>query len=323
MTKFATNDFKSVCEEFFSSAKGTNVNAGDLQRVLATHFPNVSEAAFRKRFRSYYHVSMSEYLYSVIMPTRQEMLIAVLKSGTVREFWEEVNLPRSHRTGIWDKYFQVSTFEKAKAKCLSETLTVKYDPSIDENLSLVCSQVLGDGSYDKVRGSFRISHGINQLEYAVYKASLFNKAFPTTKPSGGTSVCTHTQGHKYSSWYSGRLPSKICSFIENSTWEQMMDELTPFGILLYFLDDGYINLDLTQSGNTYVSLFMPFTEQSVRHFQTILRTYNVNCTLSPGKNGFTLKIGDCKSAVIFYKSFIEPFKEDIPECMHYKLKLKI
>lgn len=319
MTKFTSTDFKSICDDFLATAKVEKSKVSDLYEELRSKLPQVSDAAYRRRFRSIYRTSISEAVDAAKKLSREEVVTEVLKADNVQELWASIELSHGENRNFFDKYFGVSTFQRAKAVCELEKPITKYEPSIDENLSLVCSQVLGDGCYDKVRGSILLSHGEKQFQYAFVKAGFFNKAFPSTKPAGNTKLMTHTQGHKYSYWYSGRLPSKICAFIETSTWVEKMDQLTPFGIMLYILDDGYVNLDFTVKGNNYVQVHIPFGEVEAKHFQSILMGYGIHSTLS---NKY-VKIGSTEDAVKFYKNFLEPFKDDIPECMHYKFNVKI
>lgn len=320
MTTVTATDFKSFADSFISSVKDTGKTAQDFLDEATSIFP-VTKAAIMKRFKSYFKKTISEAIETQIMPSREELKLAILQSESVNILWEKLGLNYYRRKGLFDKYFNVSNFEKAKAVCMMETFEVPhFNPTIDENLSLVCSQMLGDGSYNKQRGAISITHGEKQMAYGVWKASLFNKAFPETKPSGNTKFCTHPQGHKYSNWFSGRLPTKVTKFIENNPPEAWIEELTPFGIMLYCLDDAYINLDLTQRSNTYLTIHVPHGEKAVEKLQEVFRSYGIGTTVSGGKN---LKIGTVAGAVMFYKNFIEPFKDEIPSCMHYKTELKI
>lgn len=318
-------DFKSTCERLLEDHVKTSKSTScrSICKELSTKF-GIGEDAVNKRFRSYFGCTMAEKLASMRMPSREVLVREIIKAKNVTELWDSLQLNAVTKKGILDKYFGVSNFANAKIQCLNETMRVNYQPSIDENRSLVISQRLGDGSYNEIRGAFIISHGESQVDYLIYKASLFNKAFPTTKPAGNTKVLTHTQGHKYGSWYSGRLPSKLTVLLDNSSKADLVKYLSPFGIMLWFMDDGYMKFDFLSEFNTYAQLYVP-DMAVMAEIQKLLESYGVKSTYSKNSkaSGFSLKIGDKVSAMMFYKSFIEPFKAELPKCMHYKTDLKI
>jgi hypothetical protein len=237
----------------------------------------------------------------------------MMKCDTVAELWSMMDIPTYYRKRVFQDNFGVSTFARAKALVLLESPPVDYDPSIDENKSLVISQVLGDGSYCSTRGAIRISHGEKQFQYAVYKAALFNKAFPITSPAGTTKLITHTQGHKYSAWYSKRLPSKITSWIDSTSIGDMVHELTPRGFFLWFMDDGSRN-DTGVINSMYIH-----DSCAAKAAQEYLASFGIRANLTNN----ILSIKDMVNSVMFYKNFIEPFKESLPECMQYKTQMKI
>ena len=98
----------------------------------------------------------------------------------------------------------------------------------------------------------------------------------------------------------------------------MVEFLTPFGMLIYFLDNGYMNFDMCRRGNTYVQIYV-HEDKVLNSLVTELISYGVVCTVSNN----SLKIGTYDGALTFYKTFVEPFKDRIPECMQYKLLMKI
>ena len=315
--KVTSTDFKSFCDNYLELVKQRVENSNNLCGMACKEF-GITSGAFLKRFKSYYGMTVSEKISELVEPTREELIKEIIKAKTVAELWDSLNISLYRRTGLFDRHFGVSNFSKAKAICLMETFKNTYNPTIDENRSLVASQVLGDGSYNSYRGAISIAHGEKQIDYVFYKASLFNKAFPTTKPAGNTSILTHTQGHTYASWWSGRLPSKLTTWLDETTKAEMVKSLTPFGLCLWFMDDGYINLNLFERGNTYVSMYV-HDNGALDSLVEELKSYGIHATIS--KNN--LKIGTMESAVMFYKCFIEPFKDLLPECLKYKTEMKI
>lgn len=315
--KVTSTDFKTFCDNFLVNVKNNKEKANGLCDLACKEF-GISSSGFNKRFKSYYGMTVSSKVSQLLEPTREYLVKAILAAEDVTELWEKLNLSVYRRSGLFDKHFKVSTFEKAKALCLLETFKNDYNPSIDENRSLVASQILGDGSYNSYRGALNISHGEKQIDYVYYKASLFNKAFPETKPAGNTKICKHTQGHIYASWWSGRLPSKITTWADSTTKAEMVKSLTPFGMFLWFIDDGYMNLNFVDKGNNYFQIYVHDSE-ALESLVEELMSYGITSTTS--KN--SLKIGRMDSAVMFYKCFIEPFKHLVPECLNYKTEMKI
>jgi hypothetical protein len=316
-------DFKSICERFLKESGKKPGALPSLLEILSEKFGITPDWA-GKRFKSYFGMTIAEKIDEICIPSKEVFTKLILQSSDVNDLWKKLGITYYRRKGLFDKYYGVSNFSRAKTICLLSRDRVEYDPSICENLSLVCSQMLGDGSYDPVRGSLRISHGEGQFDYAYFKASLFNKAFPTTKPAGNTRLLTHTQGHRYSSWYTGRLPSKITIFLNSASGPDLVEKLTPRGLMLWFLDDGCIDLNLTQRGNTFVSMYIN-DESTCLALENMLLTFGIKVTISKSLNspGVIIKVGTKESAVLFYKSLIEPFLKEIPECMKYKTQLKI
>ena len=310
--------FKEYCDAFIEEVKQKRCNRkNDLNEDLVAKF-GIHANTVSKRFKSYYGKSILELYKELVLPTKNELTSAVVCSESWEEVCEKLQLNTHFRRGLMDKYYGVSSFAKAKALCCLDIKDVVFDPSICNNKALVISQFFGDGHYDAVRGAFIITHGEKQQGYLTYKVGLFNKAFPTSKPVNRIRKYKHIQGHNYFNWYSGRLPSKLTSYLEETNPRDMVKELTPLGILLWFLDDGYFDLDFTKRSNNYISIYVHNTDVLIA-LQEELLTYQINSTTCNN----VLKIGSYQSAVNFYKNFMEHYKNDVPECMQYKFEMKI
>ena len=306
-------DFKTMCDSLLEQYHTKQIRKNNITSTICKEF-GIVPLTFRRRFKSIYGNTLSEECESLLIPPRATVISKLMQAETVQEFWTILDVPKSYHKRVFQDLFQTSTFERAKAKVLLEVPHTEYDPSIDENRSLVISQVFGDGSYCKTRGAMRISHGHKQFDYAVYKAALFNKAFPTTTPAGATKLLTHTQGHKYSSWYSKRLPTKLTTWIDSSSLPEMLDSLTPWGFFLWFMDDGYRSLD------GVISEMYVHDDALASATVEYLKSYGITARLS--KPNY-VSIKDMVNSVKFYKNFIEPFKESLPECMQHKTNMKI
>lgn len=310
--------FKECCDNFISEVKTDKCGrVNNLQVYLQKEY-GLTTNAICKRFNSYYGTTITKLYGQLVLPTKNELVVAI----SVNDNWTDVvkclKLNKHYSKGLLDRYFGCSSFAKAKALVCLDIKDINFDPSISNNKALVISQFIGDGHYCSTRGALTIQHGDKQENYLAYKVGLFNKAFPTSKSVSNIKNHTHAQGHKYSSWYSGRLPSKLTTYLESKEEYEMVPDLTPFGILLLFLDDGYFDLDFNKRGNTYISIYIHNTK-TLNALREELKTYQVETTVSSN----VIKIGTYQSAVNFYKNFIEHYLSDIPECMKYKIEMKI
>lgn len=310
--------FKAVCDDFLKNVKMKRCEvSNDLQSTLQQRY-GLSSNGVTKRFKSYYGKSINEMYKMLVTPAYNEVVSAVCTSDTWEDAKKKLKLNKHFSKGLLDKYFGCSTFNKAKAIATLNIKDVKFDPSICNNKGLLVSQMIGDGHYCDYRGAFTITHCDDQSEYLTYKVGLFNKAFPNTKPVSNIKNRTHTQGHKYNTWYSGRLPTKLTKYLKDKKEWEMVEDLTPFSLLILFLDDGYFDLDFTKRDNNYIGIYI-HNDLTRKALKEELLTYQVTTTESNG----VLKVGTYQSAVNFYKNFIEHYKSEIPECMQYKIEMKI
>lgn len=264
----------------------------------------ISERTLYTRFKSMFGMSPREYIENEIYPTKEEMIRFVLTSESSNEVREKTGLSSRKFTGIYDKYFECSTFQKARVKILANKQPVKYKPTIEDNYALVASQVLGDGSYDAKRHSIRIQHGIKQAEYLKWKVSLFNKAFPKTPCE--VVIRDHAQGHQYADWYSRHLGNVDIPHTE--PW-LLVEKLTPFGWLLWYLDDG------NKAKSLVISIYEPYIAQAAIKE---LETYDIKARYD--HDGMKLIMCGEENSVWFYKNFLEPFIKVIPSCVKYKVE---
>lgn len=275
---------------------------GEEMQAIADKY-NVSVKTAYNRFKSTYRRSPRDAILDSILPEYNALCSTLLNAEDSKEFFKLVDLPQTLRKGIFDKTWGVSTFQKAKVKLLKERMYVDYNPVREDNRSLWYSQLLGDGSYNSVRHAFIISHGEKQIEYLKWKVSLINKAFPKTPTN--VSVLTHSQGHKYGSYYSGNIGNID---IPTHNREEVIPLLTPLGWLLWWLDDGghYQNIAI-------FSISSKIVDSAIKE----LSTYGIKAR--KGQNG-VIMCGEAED-VKFYKNFIEPFIDVIPKCMQYKVKI--
>lgn len=279
---------------------------------LKEYFGITSEE-ITKRFKLYFNMTISEYIDGLKYPSRNDIENALLIANDVSEMKVILNMVHSNQwKGLLDKEFGYSTFVSAKANFLLKQKVKIFNPSLSDNKAILISQYLGDGSFDKIRNSLRIDHGIKQLDYLKFKVSLLTKAFPTLYSK--VSVHTHTQGHKYCSYYSGNLSSKYSNIFYLNK-EDLVKDLTPLGWMLYFMDDGCYSVSGTQS----VIHLCTINKKLQLSIQKELLTYNISSNIAKNEVVIQNKV----DVVKFINSFIKPFDNIIPTCMKYKYDMKI
>lgn len=263
---------------------------------------NVSEKTVYNRFKSQYGKSPREVILESMMPTNDELSSIIMNSSSSEEVRKKVGLSSRLFTGIYDKYYGVSTFQKARLKILS---TYKKSTLCrnqrEDNRALIYSQILGDGSYDKKRHSLRISHGIKQAEYLRWKADLIGSAYPKLK--GPVKQYIHKQGHEYVSFSCNLgnidIPQKE---------EDCIELLTPLGWCLWYLDDGFYsqNYKITCTRNPLV------VEKAIEE----LKTYGIDARKD--QYGFCMK--GQENDYLFYINFLQPYEDMLPKSMKYKVE---
>lgn len=271
----------------------------------------VSEKTVYTRFKSFFGESPRDYVKGKIWPTKEQMVSYILTSETSQEVREKSGLPSRLFVGIYDKYFGVSSFTKAREKILmTAPIKVRASALREDNVALLMSQHLGDGYYCPKRHSLKVIHGIKQVEYLRWKVGLIHDGY--NEVSTKISLHTHSQGHKYAVWYSRKLGN--VDFPADK--QEAIKLLTPIGWLLLYLDDGCYGQDMfitTESELLAVAM------------QKELATYGIKARVNICASGPSHNVTMCGgvNTIAFYKNFIEPFLGNIPECMKYKTEVKI
>lgn len=303
---------------FYERAKELIDNAtkisDPINKTLMHEFGLRSDEVSR-RIKSYFGKNIRDLLKEKLLPSREEIEDALVKSNNVNEMKKLLGFSKTsvHWKGLLDREFGYSTYKKAKANYILKRNVQDYNPTIADNKSILISQYLGDGSFDIKRSALKIEHGYKQLEYLKFKVSLINKAFPTTNDLNKIKLRIHDNGYKSYTWYSKSI-SYIPKIYEKPK-EKLIHELTPLGWLLYYLDDGFLSI-----GNVYSCGFSTIDPDIQKSIVATLETYGIN--------GWNYTRSDVRlqnqiSIAYFLNNIIYPFKNIIPECMNYKLDMKI
>lgn len=282
---------------------------------------NISERVVYRRIKSYTGKTITQLVQEIRTPDKNMVDKALLKCNSMKEMREFLNLKESDIifNKVFEKYYGTSTFTSAKSHFILKQPNKNYNPSIDDNLSLIVSQCIGDGSLDRIRKAIRIDHSTWQYDYLKIKVSLFNRAFPESPGIENIKFRKHIQGHEYVSWYSKKLPKKYINDIINLKKHEMFKYLTPLGAFLLYMDDG--SLSINEEYSTY-RLSIAFSEhypelgaEYVKLFKSFGFSFNVR------ENA--VYISSKPIIASFIKNMILPFKNYIPESLEYKINMKI
>lgn len=300
-------------KDFYTRTKEL-LESNDLNtvKILAAEF-GISLSSAHKRVKSYFGETVQEIIRKQRTPTKEECDFLLVTTNSVEEFKSEANLENNsiYFKGLFDKYYGVSTYQKAKASVLAKLTVEQYQPTLQDNYSLFLSQYFGDGHYDIHRNALRIEHGYKQKDYLLFKIGLFNKAFPTTKGIEGVKKhIRESTGYVSYGWYSGKLPNNYVSA------NKQVSDMTPFGFFLWYLDDGCYHV--SKHGQHIISMCIP-DEETKQQAHAVFKSYGIDFTVREAE----LVLQDSVKVAMFMNCFTKPFKHLVPECMLYKCEMKI
>lgn len=291
------------------------VKNNQICEILSKEF-NIGVKVALDRFKSLFGKSVKDYIFELNTPTKEELRDAIIKCNNQEELLKCLNIEYKWIKGLYDKYFNVSTFRAAKLKLYDEIDYVPYNPTPNDNLSILISQYLGDGCFEinNRRSSIRIEHGSKQFDYLKFKVNLLKKAFPQLP--GLETIKKRVSKEGYESYRWGcTLRNTYMNIINSTSKESLVRQLTPLGWMLWYLDDG--SLSLSKNSNTLeIAIYEnSLREESIKELKTygfIFHNYNKRICIS-----------DKLEIIKFINCFIKPFIHLIPECMMYKCIVKI
>lgn len=312
-------DFFTRASELLDAASSVNEK---INQTLCDEFDMPSDKVSRW-FKSLFGKTIRDALKHKLLPSRGDIVRALLLSNNVVEMQNMLNLKSTSAAwkGLLDREFGYSTYASAKANYIIRQKVVEYNPNTDDNLSIIISQLLGDGSFDRSRRAIKIQHSINQSDYLLWKVALINKAYPNSYPVSKITRHTHTQGHEYVSWYSGNFSEKSFLKVLDMQAADLMDRLTPLGWCLWFLDDGgYYKYNVTDTKATYkIELYVHNKEWRAAAIEQLIKLGFAPNQTSSGSIVFQ----DLVQIAKFINTFVKPFDHIIPTCMKYKYDMKI
>lgn len=293
----------------------SKTNKKQLLKEVSEAF-SISEREVHKRVQSMFGKTVDELL----TPTKEELTRAILQADDIDELKSLVKKDNG-LSKLYDVYYGVSTFAAARKVCESYRETTPYNPTKADNLSILISQVIGDGSLeysgDKPRNSLSITHCEKQYEYLVEKVKLINKAYPTTPPVGSIKKYKHLQGHTYFMYRTNKMATSDIDFVYKTTQEKLIHEMTPLGMFLLYMDDGC----LTQSDNATKLTICNGVSLNREAIKDYLQSYGIVSTIYD--KDMVVCISNTVNITKFLYNFVTPFKAYTPDSMGYKTKLMV
>jgi hypothetical protein len=306
--------FKERAEELALSC--TRVKNNNVYETLAKEF-GICKRTAGDRFKSLFGMPVSEFISNNLIPSEEKVIDCLVQSETYKEFYDLTGINDSVRlANTLKKYFGTSDYYKLKVLALSKIPSKKYNPTPEDNEAILVSQMLGDGSIER-ENSFKIEHGYKQYEYLKFKVSLFNKAYPQT--NGLEKIRKRISKDNYESYVyrTGEVLHKQLSRLLHLSKKDLVSKLTPFGVMLYFLDDGYFSI----SKGKYITWELGFSTINTELQEALFeyfKTYGYTFNITPK----AIILQSKPTIIKFIKDFLEPFKDIIPKSMYYKFNLE-
>ena len=277
---------------------------------------HISKRQAGDRFKSFFGKPVRDYITDFNRPTREALRDALIKCDRQEELLKYLGITYDWLKGLYDKYFGTSTFRSAKLKLYNEFDVIPYNPTIEDNLSILVAERLGDGSFEFYDGrkSLKIEHSEEQYDWLKFKVNLLKKAFPTV-PGLEAIKKRDNNGYISYSWRSNTIRDRYMDIIKENERQDLVRRLTPFGWMVWYLDDG--NLYLSNNSN---QLSISIHEPNVREV-AVKEMLTYGFKFSNYKECITLS--DKLEIIKFLNCFVKPFIHLIPDCMEYKYVVKI
>lgn len=313
--------FRERAEEISLSCK--RVKGNNVYETLAKEF-NISKRTAGDRFKSIFQMNVRDFISMNITPTKEQIIDCMIKSDNWHEFYKLVGINDTRKlVSLLNQYFGRSNYRHIKNNLLARIVIKNHTPTREDNESIIISQMLGDGSVER-DSSIRIEHGYKQYDYLKFKVGLFNTAFPQTNglETIRKRIQTLPSGQKYESFVyrTGQVLAKQIGKCQSYTLKEKINKMTPLGVALYYLDDGYLTKSCKYScwALGFSTVNIEIQDVLIEYFKSFGYEFHKDRSIKP-----TAVVLNKKTEVIkFIKDFLEPYAHIIPECLHYKFELK-
>lgn len=313
--------FKERAEELSLSCK--RVKGNNVYETLAKEF-NISKRTAGDRFKSIFQMPVRDFISRNIIPTKEQIVDYLIKSDDWNEFYKLTGMNDTKRlVSLLNKYFGKSNYYHIKNTLLARIIIKNHTPTREDNESIIISQILGDGSVER-DSSIKIEHGYKQYDYLKFKIGLLNTAFPQTNGLENIrrriQILPSKQEYESFVYRTGQVLTKQIKKCQSYTLKEMINKMTPLGIVLYYLDDGYFTKSIKYScwELGFSTTNIEIQNALIEYFNSFGYKFCKNRTTSP-----TSIVLRKKAEIIkFIKDFLEPYAHIIPKCLHYKFELK-
>jgi len=310
--------FKERAEELAVNAK--RVKGNNVYETLAKEF-GISKRLAGNRFKSLFGMPVRDFISKNIEPSKEEFIDMIIKADNFESLYKLSGVNDMKKvTKLLNKYFNQSNFFKVRANLIAKVPIKDYIVTREDNESILISQILGDGSIERNAG-LKIEHGYKQYDYLKFKIGLLNKAYPKT--NGLESIRKRTVFDKrtnktyYSFTYrTGEVLKSQLTKIQNRTLKENIFNMTPLGVCLYFMDDGYFHI--SKKYNVCELAFSAINEEKKEILIEYFKTYGYHFNNYNNCIALNKKI----SIIKFINDFIKPFSYMLPKCMEYKYDYK-
>ena len=307
-----TTTFKERAEQLLENCNKVPNNG--VYETLAKEF-GIGKRQASDRFKSIFGMPVMDAINKKLTPSDDKVIDSLIQSDSYEEFFKLTGTNRRKSLlPILERLFQTTNYYKAKCRLqASQKYRIKdYKITLADNRSFLISQMLGDGSIERDNG-FKIEHGYKQYDWLKFKVGMFNTMYPQTNGLGHIKKRISKDGYLSYTYRTKEVLKKQLESLINKRYSDLVNMLTPLGVMVYFLDDGYLAYSKKyKTVELGFSTIKPELQQALlNYFKTYGYTFNV------AKSAVVL---NKKIVVIkFIQEFLEPFKSIIPKNMYYKL----
>lgn len=209
----------------------------------------------------------------------------------------------------------------------------------NKQMELVYGAMLGDSSISlspNGSGDFRIAHGNKQKEYLEWKASIMRPFIIQETPTSwvrpekkwnkniiptSTNYSYNTIIHQTFTDLYGLFYTKAKGLKRKQLNMSILNKLTPFSMLIWFLDDGCYHYQSSKSAyKMYLSTYCFTLGENKTLKRWLWHKWQIKSIIQYDKihNSYFIRFNK-EGRIRFTQLFLLPFKEQIPSCMTYKI----
>ena len=209
----------------------------------------------------------------------------------------------------------------------------KYIHNRMELKGAIIGRLRGDLCIFKIGGGksnawFTMTHGVEQKEYLELKTNILNMHPLVNAKISERNTHLKKTDSDYLEYQSVSNRNKYATYLYNLVYpnkkkivnKKILDQITDFGLFLWYLDDGYLNIRRYPDGNIKeyrIFLYtMNFTFEEVVVIKNwFIEKYNISPNINKKQNGYILYFNASKTRD--FMKIIDPFYNLVP-CLNRK-----